>query len=330
MQKENTPYDHELFMQRCLDLAENGLGRVAPNPMVGAVVVHEGHIIGEGYHHRFGGPHAEVLAIEAVRNPSLLTESTLYVNLEPCAHQGKTPPCTNRIIRERIPRVVIGTVDPHSLVAGKGIQKLRDAGVEVLVEVLTDSCLKLNRRYFTFHKKKRPYLILKWAQTLDGFIDMEREPGTPIGINWITAEISRTLVHRWRSEEQGILVGTKTVLYDDPKLNIRNWEGHDPVRIVLDRHLTLPSDRQVFDGTLPTLIYNSRITKEEGLTEWVKAEFSLTDLFPVLTDLYQRNILSVMVEGGRALLDFFLLNDLWDEARVFTGQKYFEDRKSVV
>ena len=244
--KTNSP--DEVFMQRCLELAGNGLGYVAPNPMVGAVVVHKGEVIGEGYHRQFGQAHAEVNAIQAVKDSSLLEESTLYVNLEPCVHTGKTPPCTDLILAKKIPSVVIGTPDPNPLVQGKGIEKLIKSGIQVTTGIIEDACRDLNKRFFTFHKLKRPYIILKWAQTKDGFIDIKRKAGESIGVNWITSPLSRDLVHKWRSEEQGIMAGTHTVIMDNPHLNVRHWNGKNPVRIVLDRSLKIPKHFHVLDN----------------------------------------------------------------------------------
>jgi len=213
----------EFYMHRCLDLAKNGLGYVAPNPMVGCVIVHHNTIIGEGYHQRYGEPHAEVNAIRSVKNKNLLSKSTLYVSLEPCCHHGKTPPCTDLIIAEKIPEVVIGTVDPYDEVAGQGIARLRNHGVKVDIGILRNKSIRLNKRFFVYHQKKRPYIILKWAQTADAFMDIERLPGTPAQPTWITSEKLRMLVHKWRTEEQAIIVGTITALKDNPRLNVRDW-----------------------------------------------------------------------------------------------------------
>jgi diaminohydroxyphosphoribosylaminopyrimidine deaminase / 5-amino-6-(5-phosphoribosylamino)uracil reductase len=323
MEKSDPQYENRSLMRRCLELAQNGLGLVAPNPLVGSVIVNQGEIIGEGYHRRYGGPHAEVYAIQSVKDKDLLRVSTLFVNLEPCAHSGKTPPCSDLIIEKKIPRVVIGTTDPNSLVAGKGIEKLKKAGVEVITDILSEECYELNRRFFTFHQKKRPYIILKWAQSGDGFLDVLRAPGTPIGVNWISSEVSRTLVHRWRSEEQGIMVGTNTVIMDNPKLMLSHWEGKNPVRVILDRNLRIPTDRHIWNGKVPTLVYNSHRSDTTGKTELVKLDFSTENLGNLLSDLYRREISSIIVEGGKALLGYFIRENLWDEARVFIGEKLF-------
>jgi diaminohydroxyphosphoribosylaminopyrimidine deaminase/5-amino-6-(5-phosphoribosylamino)uracil reductase len=248
----------EKYMLRCLELAKDGFGNVAPNPMVGCVIVCEGKIIGEGYHQEYGKAHAEVNAIHSVRDKSLLQKSTLYVNLEPCAHFGKTPPCANLIVEHNIPRVVIGCVDSYSEVSGKGIEKLRNAGIEVTVGILENESLELNKRFFTFHNKKRPYVILKWAETQDGFIDVDRpldKSRDTTADNWITSPLSKQLVHKWRSEEAAIMVGTTTVLNDNPQLNVREWKGKNPTRIVIDLQDRLPQTLHVFDKSIPTVSF---------------------------------------------------------------------------
>ena len=316
-------YDPEHFMRRCLELAENGLGSVAPNPLVGAVVVHRNKVIGEGFHQKYGSAHAEVNAIRNVKDEGLLEESTLYVNLEPCAHTGKTPPCTDLILTKRIPGVVIGSIDPNSLVAGKGIDRLKNAGVEVLQGVLEKDCRELNRRFFTFYEKKRPYIILKWAQTTDGFMDIERKTRDPIGVNWISNAISQTLVHKWRAEEQAIITSSQTVLLDDPQLTVRHWEGDNPLRIVLDSQLKVPQHARILDHSAITWVINAKEQKNRGNIEYLKIE-KTPRLLPDLMDvLYRREIQSLIVEGGRALLMSMLKAGLWDEARVIVGEKKF-------
>jgi diaminohydroxyphosphoribosylaminopyrimidine deaminase/5-amino-6-(5-phosphoribosylamino)uracil reductase len=317
---ENT---NEIFMQRCIELASNGKGKVAPNPMVGAVIVHNNIIIGEGLHKAFGQAHAEVNAIRSVKDKTLLQNSTLYVNLEPCSHLGKTPPCSDFINENNIPRVVIGTIDPNSFVSGKGIEKLRNHRVDVLVGILEKECRSLNRRFFTFHTQKRPYIILKWAQTRDGFIDKIRKPNEPIGINWISNQLSRVLVHKWRTQEQGLLVGTNTVLQDNPKLNVRYWEGRSPLRIILDRDLRIPKTAFVLDNTSPTLVLNEFKSEKNKKTEFCKLEFCNNELDLLVEELYNRQLLSVIVEGGKEVLESFIHQNLWDEARVFIGDKSF-------
>jgi diaminohydroxyphosphoribosylaminopyrimidine deaminase / 5-amino-6-(5-phosphoribosylamino)uracil reductase len=317
----------ELFMERCIELARNGLGFVAPNPMVGSVIVHNGKIIGEGYHKNHGEAHAEVNAVNSVKNKLLLTESTLYVNLEPCCHYGKTPPCTDLIISHKIPRVVVGSVDPYGAVAGKGITRLRNHGVEVKVGVLKQHSMKLNKRFFTFHQKKRPYIILKWAQTADAFIDIERLPGAPARPTWITSEKLRMLVHKWRTEEQAIMVGTITALKDNPKLNIRDWyiNNNQPVRIVLDQNLILSSTLNLFDNTQKTIVFNQKIQKQENLTHWIKLDFDKSQILEtILEELTRHNIQSIIIEGGQKLLTAFINQGLWDEARIFQGSRFFE------
>lgn len=315
----------EQYMLRCLELAKLGFGETAPNPMVGSVIVHNNKIIGEGYHRRFGEAHAEVNAINAVLDKNILTQSTLYVNLEPCAHFGKTPPCTDLIIQHKIPKVVIGNVDPNRLVKGKGIEKLRSAGVEVITDVLKNAGEALNKRFFTFQRKSRPYIILKWAQTADGLIDIERAPGQPQRPTWITSEEARMLVHKWRSEEQSIMVGTNTVFFDNPQLNVRDWTGKHPVRILIDRSLRLPQNLHLFDGSIPTLVFTHKEVEEDENKNVTFITIPFDEYLPehILGELYRRNIQSIIIEGGAKLLTSFIEAELWDEARVFTGDKYF-------
>jgi diaminohydroxyphosphoribosylaminopyrimidine deaminase/5-amino-6-(5-phosphoribosylamino)uracil reductase len=318
----------EKYMLRCLELAKNGLRNVAPNPMVGCVIVFDGKIIGEGYHQEYGKAHAEVNAIHSVRDKSLLKKSTLYVNLEPCAHFGKTPPCANLIVEHNIPRVVIGCVDSFSEVSGKGIEKLKAAGIEVTIGVLENESLQLNKRFFTFHTKKRPYIILKWAETKDGFIDLER-PFDKLRVtntnNWITSPLSKQLVHKWRSEETAIMIGTNTALNDNPKLNVREWNGKNPVRVVIDLHDRLPQTLHVFDKSIPTLVFSLTKQGEENNLTFVKINDSKNLIQEVLDELYKRNLQSIIIEGGAKLLQSFIDQNLWDEARVFVGNKYFEN-----
>ncbi len=316
---------HEFYMHRCIELAKQGLGKVAPNPLVGSVIVHEGKVIGEGYHREYGKAHAEVNAIHSVKDPSLLQQSILYVNLEPCCHHGKTPPCTDLIIQHKIPHVVIGAVDPFDAVAGKGISKLRNNGVKVDVGIQKPASMRVNRRFFTFHQKKRPYIILKWAQTADAFIDIERLPATPARPTWITSEKLRMLVHKWRTEEQAIMVGTITALKDNPRLNVRDWTGPNPVRIVLDENLTLSSSLHLFDNSQNTLVFNQLTNKKENNTTWIKTDFSHPDfLTNILHELYNLQIQSLIIEGGQKLLTAFISKQIWDEARIFQGSKFFE------
>lgn len=320
------------YMQRCLDLAANGMGNVAPNPMVGSVVVYNEKIVGEGYHAKFGHDHAERMAIDSVKDKSILPHSTLYVSLEPCSHLGKTPPCAELIISSGIKRVVVATKDPNPVVQGNGIEMLTKAGVKVEVGLLEKEAKELNRRFFTYLIKKRPYVILKWAQTLDGFIDAVRKPEDPIAPIWITNELSQTLVHRWRNEEQSILVGTNTVVKDNPQLNVRHWYGENPLRLVLDRTLKLPTDSNVFDGSVPTLVFmgnNNTALARRGLfssipnLELVIVDFAKGIEQSILKELYDRKIISLIIEGGAKLINSFIIKNLWDESRVFVGNKFF-------
>lgn len=323
MIEKKSLHEHEFFMKRCLELASNGLGYVAPNPMVGAVVECNGKIIGEGFHQKYGMLHAEVNAINSVKEQSLLKKSSLYVSLEPCTHLGKTPPCSDLIIEKGIPRVVIGISDPNSLVAGKGIEKLKKAGVEVIDKILTKESRELNKRFFSSHEKKRPYIILKWAQTSDGFIDVIRKPGESVGVNWISNPASRKLVHKWRAEEQAIMVGTDTIIYDNPELTLRLWKGRSPLRVIIDRHLRIPKSAKVFDNSVPTIVFNEKISKLDGSTEFFKIKGGSDTLSQIFDEMYKRDILSVIVEGGKIILESLIENGLWDEARVFIGQKTF-------
>lgn len=317
---------HEKYILRSIELGKNGFGTTAPNPMVGCVIVHENNIIAEGFTSPFGGAHAEVNAIRSVKDKELLKKSTLYVTLEPCAHQGKTPPCVDLIISSKIPRVVIGVKDPHTKVGGKGIEKLLAAGCEVITPLLENSCREHHRRFLTFHEKKRPYIILKWAQTRDGFIapSIEQREKDPSPF-WITNRYSRQKVHQWRSEEMAILVGTNTVLLDNPKLNTRSWTGQSPLRLILDKDLKTPSSYNILDGTAETLIFTQSDvpTKTQQNIEYEWINFSQEVASQVCDTLFKRNIQSVIIEGGAATLSTFIKADLWDEARIFTGTNSF-------
>lgn len=310
----------QLFMRRCIELASLGSGYAAPNPLVGSVIVHDEKIIGEGYHMKFGEAHAEVNAINAVENKDLLPYSTLYVNLEPCSHFGKTPPCADMIIRNKIERVVIGCTDPNPLVSGKGIEKLQNAGCTTEVGILEEECRNLNRRFLTFIKKQRPHIILKWAQTENGFIAPADRTRTDI-----SNEFSRTLVHRWRSEESAILVGTNTALYDNPRLDSRLWNGRNPLRIVLDKNLRLPANLNLFDHSVPTLVITEQSRANETNLEFHSTDFSGDFLQRVLSILFEKHIQSVLVEGGTQLLGTFIKEGLWDEARIFTSELSFPE-----
>ncbi len=303
-------------MRRCIELARKGAASVAPNPMVGAVLVYDNRIIGEGYHMQYGQAHAEVNCINAVAeaDKALLSLSTLYVSLEPCAHFGKTPPCADLIIASKIPRVVIGCRDPFKKVDGKGIEKLIAAGVEVIQPVLEVECMDLNKRFFTFHIKKRPYIVLKWAQTANGIIGNKDHSRL-----LISNAYSNRLVHQWRSEEAAIMVGTNTALYDDPSLTNRLWSGGQPVRLVLDMDLRLPSNLQLFDGSVKTIVFNSLQEEQRGKLQYYKLKKDNLVITQICQVLHQMNIQSVLVEGGTQLLQSFIDADCYDEARVITN-----------
>ena len=307
---------HEKYIYRCIELAKNGLGTTYPNPMVGSVIVYNETIIGEGWHKKAGEPHAEVMAINAVQDKSLLSKATIYVSLEPCSHYGKTPPCADLIIESNIPNVVVGTIDPFAKVAGNGIKKLTDAGKQVIFGVLEKECNQLNKRFFTFHTQKRPYIILKWAESSDGFIaPLKKEKQEPF---WLSNTFSRQLVHKWRSEEEAILVGTKTVLEDNPKLNTRNWKGRNPTRIILDKSGKIDGTFHVKDQSVKTIV----ITEEENLETFDHhiVENCIFDTLlanKIVNILYKHQIQSVIIEGGRQTLQTFIEANLWDEARVF-------------
>ncbi|MCO5934974.1 bifunctional diaminohydroxyphosphoribosylaminopyrimidine deaminase/5-amino-6-(5-phosphoribosylamino)uracil reductase RibD [Mucilaginibacter sp. RB4R14] len=311
---------HDIYMQRCLELAALGSGSVSPNPMVGAVIVCDGKIIGEGYHQKYGEAHAEVNAVKMLtdkysNHADLLQQSTIYVSLEPCAHYGKTPPCADLIIKHRIPNVVVGCRDPFAKVDGKGIEKLQAAGVSVIVGVLEKECQWLNRRFFTKVQKQRPYIILKWAQTVDGFFAT-----TDGSQHWITGLESRKLVHQWRVEEDAILVGKNTVLADNPQLNVRYAEGKSPKRLVIDRRLELSNTLNVFDKSVETLIFNEVKFDKDGKNKYIALEdFDRYVPQYILFQLYLQDIQSVIIEGGAHTLNSFIDAGLWDEARIFTG-----------
>lgn len=315
--------DHEKYMQRCIEIAQMGIGHVAPNPMVGCIIVYDHKIIGEGYHYKYGGAHAEVNAIEAVKDKSLLKKAVLYVNLEPCDHSGKTPPCTDLIIEHQIPTVVVGCVDTYSKVAGKGIEKLKAAGCSVTVGILEKEARFLNRRFFTLHEKKRPFVILKWAQTLDGFMDGVRKETDPLRPNWITSKASQIAVHKWRSEETSILIGTRTALNDNPELTVRLWDGKNPIRILIDRTLRIPRHYHLFDQSVPTLIFTEKNKLPENNLEFIQIDFSGYVIQQILNKLYQKSIQSIIIEGGATTLEMFIENNLWDEARILIGNKTF-------
>ncbi len=314
---------HEKYMRYCLQLANNGRGFVSPNPMVGSIVVHNDKIIGQGWHREYGKAHAEVNAINSVKDKSLLSESTLYVNLEPCSHVGKTPACSSLIIEKKIPHVVIGCSDSFKEVNGKGIAMLRKAGIKVTLGVLEEESRKLNARFFTFHEKKRPYIILKWAQTSDGFIDFNRNADTPIGPNWITDDFARIKVHKWRSEEDAILVATNTAQKDNPSLNVRDYAGNHPVRIVLDRNLRLPQNLNLFDNSIPTLVFSERQGISKKNCKYITVNEDEAVFEKVLKVSYAMGLQSLIIEGGAEFLNHVISKNLWDEARIFIGDKQF-------
>lgn len=315
-------HNHDKYLQRCIELALLGAGSVSPNPMVGAVVVHNDRVIGEGYHRKYGEAHAEVNAINQVLNNfnnavELLSKSTIYVSLEPCAHYGKTPPCADLIIKHRIPAVVIGCRDPFSQVNGRGIEKLQEAGVTVITGIMEQECRELNKRFFTRVQKQRPYIILKWAETADGFF--APDDGSQL---WITGTEARKLVHKWRSEEDAILIGKRTAQIDNPCLNTRQWPGRSPKRVVIDRRLELDNSLNLFDQSVETLIFNEIKTDIDGKIKYIALE-DFNNFVPqyILFQLYIQDIQSVIIEGGASTLNAFIEADLWDEARVFSGSK---------
>ena len=315
----------EEYLSRCLELAENGLGRVAPNPMVGCVIVHEDRIIGEGFHRQYGEAHAEVIAInEAIKNhgEKILEKSKLFVSLEPCSHTGKTPPCADLVIEKKIPEVYVGCRDPFPEVNGRGIKKMKDAGISIHEGILEYECREMNRRFICFHEKKRPYIILKWAQSLDGFIAPQKVTGEN---RWISNAQSRKLTHKWRSEEQAILVGSNTVVIDNPALTVRDWIGKNPLRVVIDPDDVVQQPAGVLDNAAPTLLFSKTKNLKQGISEWKSIDFSGDPEIAVLRELAGRKILSVIVEGGAYTLQRFIDTNLWDEARIFIAGKLLND-----
>ena len=302
----------EKYMKRCIQLAKNGQLGAPPNPMVGAVIVYNGNIIGEGYHAKCGEAHAEVNAIASVKDQELLKSSTIYVSLEPCSHYGKTPPCANLIVEKGIPKVVIGCKDPFSKVAGRGIEVLRKAGCEVKMGVLEKECMELNKAFFTVQLKHRPFITLKWAQSADGYMDVIRESGKPVVLS---SSYTQMITHKRRAEHQAIMVGTRTALLDNPSLSVRSWCGLQPLRVVVDRQLKLPRHLHLFDGTQPTLVITEKKDPVVGCSTF-QANFSHSILPQLMEELLRRNIQSLLVEGGATLLQSFLDEDMWDEAYV--------------
>lgn len=318
---------HEKYMHLCLELAVKGLGRVAPNPMVGCIIASQNGMVGEGYHEMYGQPHAEINALNSVESPASLKNATLYVNLEPCSHQGKTGPCADAIIASGIKKVVVGCIDPNPEVKGKGIEKMIRAGIDVVTGVLEKECTDVNKRFFTFHEKKRPFIILKWAQTADGFIDRKRTPQeSPAKI---TQDAADMMVHMWRSQEQAIMVGTHTVIMDNPKLTTRKAAGVSPTRVVLDRSLKIPSNFNIFDKSAPTLVFTEQKTNANHNAEYIPVAFDGNLLPSLLKELYNKNLQSVIIEGGEKLLKSFIEKDLWDEAKVFYSNKNLGDGVSA-
>jgi len=313
----------EKYMSRCLQLALQGKGAVAPNPMVGAVIVCDGKIIGEGFHRQFGKPHAEVNAINSVNDKEQLKQSTIYVSLEPCSHYGKTPPCCDLIIRCGIPHVVVGIIDPFAKVKGRGIARMKAAGIDVKTGVLEKECEKLNCRFMMFQKHHRPYIILKWAQSMDGYIDgvhsKDNSSQTPV---CISNSLSHILVHKQRTEEDAILVGTNTALFDNPSLTVRSWSGKQPVRLILDRQNRLPDTLNIKDGTCPTIIFTEKESQSKTNLTYVRLNFKENIIPQINAYLYENQIQSVVVEGGRQLLQSYIDQGMWDEANVYIGNKW--------
>jgi diaminohydroxyphosphoribosylaminopyrimidine deaminase/5-amino-6-(5-phosphoribosylamino)uracil reductase len=308
-----SPMEDEKYMWRCLSLAQNGKCSVSPNPMVGAVIVCDGKIIGEGYHIRSGSLHAEVNAIRSVQDESLFKRSTLYVSLEPCSHYGKTPPCSDLIIKKGIPRIVIGCQDPFPEVAGRGIRKLLDAGCEVKVGVLERECSQLNKNFITYHTLHRPYIMLKWAESSDGYIDKLRDGKTPA---LLSTELTQMQIHKRRAETDAIMVGTRTAHLDNPSLSVRHWYGKNPIRIVIDRNLSLNASLHLFDSSVHTIVFTSLTRSSSDTVEYITLDYK-ADAWPQIMDiLYKKKIQSLLVEGGSRLLQSLIDVGLWDEAFV--------------
>ena len=310
------------YMLRAVELASLAAGNTSPNPLVGAVIVHDNKIIGEGYHIRAGEAHAEIVAINSVKKRQLLRDATLYVNLEPCSHYGRTPPCAEKIIEEKIPRVVIGVADPSKKVAGRGIKMLIEAGIDVTTGVLEDESRALNKRFFSYHEKGRPYIILKWARSSDGFMDRLRL-NKETGPNWITGMEERMLVHKWRSEEDAILIGDRTACNDDPALDVRLWGGRNPRRFVLSESANLPEGLRIFKGEPPTVIFSLEADQTKGKAIYVPITCREKALEEILAFMYSEEIQSLIIEGGKIVLSQFIEAGLWDEARIFTGDIIF-------
>ncbi|WP_372744851.1 bifunctional diaminohydroxyphosphoribosylaminopyrimidine deaminase/5-amino-6-(5-phosphoribosylamino)uracil reductase RibD [Lutibacter sp.] len=318
---------HEKYINRCIQLAKNGLGKTYPNPMVGSVIVLNDEIIGEGWHQKAGEPHAEVHAINSVKDKKLLKKATIYVSLEPCSHYGKTPPCANLIVESGIKKVVIGIIDSNSKVSGKGVKHLMENGCNVIVGILEKECYNLNKRFFTYHKYKRPFIILKWAETNDGFIDRIRLENSEKSPNWISNEYSKQLVHKMRAEEQAILVGTNTALNDNPSLTVQSWSGENPIRLVIDRVFKIPVNYKLFSDGIKTIVF-SEVEQIMDLYENVifeNIDFSKNVPEQICDVLYRHQIQSVIIEGGKHTLQSFIDANLWDEAFVFVGDIEFKN-----
>jgi len=309
------------FMNKCIALAKQGLGSTYPNPLVGSLVIYKNQIVGSGWHQKSGEAHAEVHAINSVSDRSILSDSTLYVNLEPCSHHGKTPPCTDLIIQSGIRHVVVGMQDPFAKVNGNGIHQLRDAGVRVEVGVEEASCIELNKRFITTIKKQRPYIVLKWAQTADGFVAPKNR--TNKGPVWISNDVSRRLAHQWRAEEQSILIGKQTALDDNPALTTRLHKGPSPIRLLIDPREKVDRKANLFKPDQKIIVFNANRSQTEGHIEYISVDFSTHGLQQIVEALFQKGIQSVLVEGGSTTLQHFIDLGLWDEARVITGQEEF-------
>lgn len=315
---------HEKYIKRCIQLAKNGLGKTYPNPLVGSVIVLNNVVIGEGWHQKAGEPHAEVYAINSVKDKSQLKNATIYVSLEPCSHFGKTPPCSNLIVASGIKNVVIGVIDSNSIVSGKGVEYLKSNGCNVVVGVLENECLKLNKRFFTFHSKKRPFIVLKWAETADGFIDKKRDENSENSPNWISNSFSQQFVHKMRAAEQAIFVGTTTALNDNPSLNVRSWTGNNPVRVVIDKTLKLPENYNLLDGAVKTIVLTEKPSKNSTNLLFEVIDFEKNVPAQICKVLYKHEIQSVIIEGGAKTLQSFINENLWDEAFVFVGNTLFD------
>lgn len=315
--------DDRMYMRRCLELAGRAEGNTSPNPMVGAVVVHDGKIIGEGYHLKAGTAHAEVHVLNAVTDRSLLPQSVLYVSLEPCSHHGRTPPCADLIIESGIRKVIVGTTDTSTKVAGKGIAKMREAGINVITGVEEKECRAINKRFFTWHEKKRPYVILKWARSSDGFIDLLRKPGDPAETHWITGMTERILVHKWRAAEDAVLAGGGTVRADDPQLNVRYWRGKDPLRVIISRSGNIDPHSKVLCGTQGAILFTCNRKLNMPGARIIKIDYKDDFTGDILNILHEMGVQSVFVEGGAFIISSFLGSGLWDEARCFTGAVSF-------